>query len=98
MSTHIAVSSQESPNPCSPNGTWTYPREGWFCGRIVRQERNMRNLTGMFFVFAALFLEGATDYKVEARYSIPGTGGFDYVTLDSSTRRLYISHATQVDV
>jgi len=48
--------------------------------------------------FAALLLQSATTYKVTDRYPIPGSGGFDYVTLDSSARRLYVSHATQVDV
>ena len=38
------------------------------------------------------------DYKVLTRYPVPGTGGWDYVTLDSRPRRLYISHATQVEV
>ena len=60
----------------------------------------MRNLTSVFsgFLCAALLLEGAAVYTVQARYPVPGTGGFDYVTLDGSTRRLYISHATQVEV
>ena len=53
-------------------------------------------LIGLFS--AALLLQGATNYKVVGRYPIPGAGGFDYVTLDSSARRLYVSHATQVDV
>jgi YVTN family beta-propeller protein len=47
---------------------------------------------------AALLLQGASNYKVKDRYSIPGVGGFDYVTVDSSARRIYVSHATQVDV
>jgi len=47
---------------------------------------------------AAVLLQGATDYKVEGRYPIPGVGGFDYATLDSSARRIYVSHGTQVDV
>src|SRR5258707_7992701 len=47
---------------------------------------------------AALLLQGATGYKVEARYPVPGTGSWDYVTVDSAARRVYISHATQVDV
>jgi DNA-binding beta-propeller fold protein YncE len=47
---------------------------------------------------ALLLFQGATNYKVVDRYPIPGVGGFDYVTLDDSTRRLYVSHATQVDV
>jgi len=46
----------------------------------------------------ALLLQGATNYKVVGRYPVPGVGGFDYVTLDNSARRLYLSHATQVDV
>src|SRR5437763_1769270 len=47
---------------------------------------------------AALLLQGATTYKVVARYPVPGEGGFDYVTIDSSARRIYLSHGTQVDV
>jgi YVTN family beta-propeller protein len=47
---------------------------------------------------AAATLSGATGYSVIARYPVPGTGGFDYVTIDSDARRIYISHATQVDV
>jgi YVTN family beta-propeller protein len=47
---------------------------------------------------AGMLLQGATAYKLEARYPIPGTGGWDYVTLDGAARRLYVSHATQVDV
>ena len=59
----------------------------------------MRNMRSMWIGFsAALLLQGASDYKVQARYPVPGTGGWDYVTLDGPTRRLYISHATQVDV
>src|SRR6266478_3897723 len=59
--------------------------------------RNMKSvLAGMFS--AALLLQAATGYKVQARYPVPGTGGWDYVTLDSASRRLYISHATQVEV
>ena len=48
--------------------------------------------------FAALLLQGSTGYKVVGRYPIPGVGGFDYVMLDDSTRRIYVSHGTQVDV
>src|SRR3981081_1353311 len=59
--------------------------------------RNMRYvLAGLFS--GALLLHGATDLKILTRYPAPGTGGWDYVTIDSSARRLYISHATQVEV
>jgi len=50
------------------------------------------------FSFAALLMQGGTTYKLVGRYPVPGVGGFDYVMLDDSTRRLYVSHATQVDV
>lgn len=46
--------------------------------------------------FAAF--QSGTGYKVETRYPVPGNGGFDYVTIDSAARRLYLSHGTQVDV
>src|SRR3989475_5855346 len=52
---------------------------------------------GTFFLGAMLF-QGTTGYKVVGRYSIGGVGGFDYVAIDSSARRLYVSHATQVEV
>src|SRR5712692_880508 len=47
---------------------------------------------------AAMLLQGATNYKVVGRYPIPGVGGFDCLTMDSPSRRLYVSHGTQVDV
>jgi DNA-binding beta-propeller fold protein YncE len=43
-------------------------------------------------------VQGGSGYKVEGRYPVPGNGGFDYVTIDSAARRLYLSHGTQVDV
>ena len=52
----------------------------------------------MVVCFSALSFQGASHYKVETRYPVPGNGGFDYLTLDSAARRLYISHGTQVDV
>ena len=60
----------------------------------------MRAIPGVFvgFFYFGLLLQGATGYKVVGRYPIPGVGGFDYVTLDTSTRRLYVSHGTQVEV
>src|SRR5882724_2173242 len=57
----------------------------------------MKNLLiGIFS--AALLLQGATNYKIVARYPVPNDGGFDYVTIDSQARRIYLSHATQVEV
>jgi outer membrane protein assembly factor BamB len=45
-----------------------------------------------------MLVQGGTGYKLETRYPVPGNGGFDYVTIDSAARRLYLSHGTQVDV
>ena len=47
---------------------------------------------------AFLLFQSGAGYKVETRYPVPGNGGFDYVTIDSAARRLYLSHGTQVDV
>src|SRR6267154_6661828 len=60
----------------------------------------MRNIERAFVGLfgAVILLSGATDYKIVARYPVPGTGGWDYVAIDSAARRVYISHATQVDV
>jgi DNA-binding beta-propeller fold protein YncE len=59
--------------------------------------RNMKSVLAGFFA-VALLLPGATNYKVLARYPVPGEGGWDYLMIDSSARRIYLSHATQVDV
>ena len=47
---------------------------------------------------AAMTLQAETGYKVTGRYPIAGSGGWDYVTLDGEARRIYVSHATQVEV
>jgi len=52
----------------------------------------------MVFCFSALPFQGGPHYKVETRYHVPGNGGFDYLTIDSSSRRIFVSHGTQVDV
>jgi DNA-binding beta-propeller fold protein YncE len=48
--------------------------------------------------FGMVSFQTGTGYRVETRYPVPGNGGFDYVTIDSAARRLYLSHGTQVDV
>jgi DNA-binding beta-propeller fold protein YncE len=51
---------------------------------------------------AALFAIGAfaapTGWKVLKEIKIGGEGGWDYLTMDSDARRLYVSHATHVVV
>ncbi len=40
----------------------------------------------------------ATSYHLAAPIVVPGAGGWDYLLADSENRRLYVSHATVVDV
>jgi YVTN family beta-propeller protein len=41
----------------------------------------------------------ATDLKVMTRYPVQGpAGGWDYITVDSDGRRIYVAHANQVEV
>jgi len=46
----------------------------------------------------ALSTLAATGYHVVARYPVAGDGGYDYLTVDSAARRLYVSHGTRVEV
>jgi DNA-binding beta-propeller fold protein YncE len=52
----------------------------------------------LFSSLAMLIVQGGTGYKVETRYPVPGNGGWDYVSIDSAARRLYVSHSTEVNV
>jgi hypothetical protein len=38
------------------------------------------------------------DYHVVRKTPVPGTGSWDYLTVDEGARRLYVSHGTQVEV
>jgi YVTN family beta-propeller protein len=52
-------------------------------------------------VCTALFASAAfaaVNYQLLKKVAVPGTGGWDYITVDDAGRRIYISHATQVDV
>src|SRR6266550_9020238 len=48
--------------------------------------------------FLLVSLQGGTGYKVETRYPVPGNGSFDYLSIDSAARRLYVSHGTEANV
>jgi DNA-binding beta-propeller fold protein YncE len=61
-------------------------------------------LKEQFFMKALLALVAVSafaaspTYKVQTRIKIGGTGGWDYVCVDSANHRLYVSHATQTEV
>jgi YVTN family beta-propeller protein len=49
-------------------------------------------------LIAAAASAGASGYRVAKSYAIGGDGGWDYLTADSATRKLYISRASHVIV
>jgi DNA-binding beta-propeller fold protein YncE len=56
-------------------------------------------LTILFLSGALLYAAGpATNYKITREIAIGGEGSFDYLTVDSDNNRLFVSHATQVEV
>jgi len=55
--------------------------------------------TGLGALAAAAALSAAaTGYHVVGEIQIGGEGGWDYLTVDSAARRLYVSHGTHVAV
>lgn len=56
---------------------------------------------GVSAVLIALCLSAAaagSGYKVIEKIPVGGEGGWDYLTVDSEARRLYVSHGTRVEV
>jgi len=41
---------------------------------------------------------GQQPYAVQSRWKVGGDGGWDYLTVDGKAHRLYVSHATRVEV
>jgi YVTN family beta-propeller protein len=50
------------------------------------------------FLMASAPAIAQSGYHIIKKVTIPGSGGWDYVTVDESARRVYVSHATQVEV
>jgi YVTN family beta-propeller protein len=60
-----------------------------------------RTLVGLVSVALAAVAAAAdppAGYKLEQTIPVKGDGGWDYLTVDSANRRVYVSHATVVDV
>jgi len=49
-------------------------------------------------LIAAGAFAGAVNYQLLKKVPVPGAGGWDYLSVDDAARRIYISHATQVEV
>jgi DNA-binding beta-propeller fold protein YncE len=61
----------------------------------------MRRLIPLGFIgplLATVLLAAATGYHLTGEIKIGGEGGWDYLTVDSAAKRLYVSHATHVVV
>jgi hypothetical protein len=61
--------------------------------------RKLARLVVTFILSAAavsLITAAATGYHVVGEIKIGGDGGWDYLTVDSAARRVYVSHATHV--
>src|SRR6266568_5060872 len=56
----------------------------------------MKKVLTLALLAAAAF--GAEGYKLLNKIKIGGTGGWDYLTMDHTNRRLYVSHGTIVEV
>lgn len=50
------------------------------------------------FLSCCSLLAADGGYAVIKKIPIPGTGSWDYLTVDAAARRLYVSHGTQVEV
>ncbi len=65
----------------------------------MRKPASVLYVFGLLLVaFAALPRAAASGYHVLSEIKIGGEGGWDYPTVDSAARRLYLSHATHVVV
>lgn len=54
----------------------------------------------LILIFVALLGVSASSggYRIIKKIPVPGRGGWDYLTVDDSARRLYVSHGTKVDI
>jgi DNA-binding beta-propeller fold protein YncE len=55
-------------------------------------------LAALTLLGAAAFCRAETSYHLLKEIPIPGEGGWDYLSVDATARRLYMSHATEVVV
>src|SRR5258707_10334728 len=61
----------------------------------------MKRFLMMSLVSATLLASlagAATNYELLKKVAVAGAGGWDYVIIDEAARRVYITHATQVDL
>lgn len=83
------------------NGGWPWP----YFLKPFQQIFRLRSYTGgamkpglVIFLIGAVSAAQAPGYKAAGSIQIGGSGGWDYLAADTANRRLYVSHATQVEV
>lgn len=57
----------------------------------------MKHAIVVFALFASLPIHAA-GYRVRRHIAVGGEGGWDYLTIDATLHRLFLSHGTEVDV
>ena len=50
------------------------------------------------FSMSQVFAQKTSGYKLSSPFHIASTGGWDYITVDEHSNRLYVSHGTQVNI
>ena len=63
-----------------------------------RISRKFASFVALTLSLAVISSAADGGYSVTRKIPIPGSGSFDYLTVDESARRLYVSHGTQVEV
>jgi DNA-binding beta-propeller fold protein YncE len=65
----------------------------------------MRYLLSIIFTVTCLYVmpmnvsaQAPVNFELYKKISIPGNGGYDYMTIDTTNKRLYVSHGTNVTV
>jgi DNA-binding beta-propeller fold protein YncE len=58
-----------------------------------------------YFLIAIIFTAGLSSnaqgkptYRISSTFPIPSSGGYDYLTVDSASDKLYVSHGSQVNI
>lgn len=55
-------------------------------------------LAAMLLTAGLLYAQNNAAYHISAAFPIKGGGGYDYMTVDSASERLYVSHGSQVNI
>jgi DNA-binding beta-propeller fold protein YncE len=57
-----------------------------------------RTIVIVSVIFGASLSVHAADYRVQTHYPVAGNEGWDYISVDSVGRRIYVSHSVRVNV